>query len=142
MYPPRQIISLLPSIQIVRGHYPDFLASFNYNSGQQPPRIRFTVVDVAKFSLRILLIDQDRTVRKALFHLFGLDPVYPNLTQIVSVPLKQTYFIVYAMHDNRRHHGQQKTLPRWNFLDYAYPQTALKASLKGTAESFALHEPW
>jgi len=45
---------------------------------------------------------------RTVFHLFGLDPMRPNLAQIVFVPVEHCIFIVYVTHDRRRT-GRKKT---------------------------------
>ena len=88
-HPPGQIIPFPRSIQIIRCHDPDLLAALNHDSGQQPDGIGFAVVYVPRFLLCALLIDRDRAVRQTLFHVFGLDPMRPDLAQIGLVPREQ-----------------------------------------------------
>src|ERR1017187_3616358 len=96
---PGQVVPFLPGIQIVRGDDPNPLAPLDHDSGQQSPGIRFAVVYVAQFSLHILLIDQNRAIREALFYLVGFDPMRPDLAQIALVPVEHRTSIVYATHD-------------------------------------------
>ena len=58
------------------------------------------VVNVADFALHVLLINQNRAVRECGLHFGRLDPMRPDLSQIVTVPVEHDTSIVYATHDN------------------------------------------
>jgi quercetin dioxygenase-like cupin family protein len=69
-------------------HHPDAIAALRDNDGEQATSIGFAVVHEATFTLNVLFMNRNRIVEERLFRLLSLNPVRPNLPEVVPVPLE------------------------------------------------------
>jgi hypothetical protein len=75
----------LAGVEGVGRYHPQGVAPIRYDHSEQSARAGFAVIHEAKLPLNALLIDGNRIVEERLFGLLPLDPVRPNLTEVIPV---------------------------------------------------------
>jgi hypothetical protein len=78
----------LAGVEIVGRDHTQIVATLRQDYGYQPASVGFAIVHDAKFPLNVLLVDGYRIVKECLLRLLPLDPVLPNLTEVIPVPFE------------------------------------------------------
>jgi hypothetical protein len=85
----------LPGVEVISRYYPDIFAPFSNDHSKQSVGIGFSLINETTFPLDILLVNQDRIISERLLDFRPLDPVCPNLAEIVSVPFEHLSLLLY-----------------------------------------------
>lgn len=83
-----KVVPLLSRVQIVSCNYANFFITLSQNDGPQSKACGFAIVNVARLSVSVLLVDQNRTDRKCFLYFYSADTMKFDLLEVVPVPIK------------------------------------------------------